>query len=65
MDVGYGVKELDEELKSTYVEILCNVIIKLREKGCQVVASCDFEHIIVEKTGWNWTETTPEHPPAP
>ncbi len=28
-----------------------------------VVASCDFEEDIVEKTGWNWTLETPMSPP--
>lgn len=35
------------------------LIIELRKYYPYVVASCDFEDFVIEKTGWNWTEKTP------
>ncbi|MBB5020576.1 hypothetical protein HNQ59_003897 [Chitinivorax tropicus] len=35
---------------------LANFIISLRRKFEYVVASCNFEDYIVERTGWNWTD---------
>lgn len=34
----------------------------LREGGRFVTASCDFEEVIAELTGWNWTRDQPEPP---
>ena len=47
----------------TYIDLVCEIITKLRQSGDLVVASCDYEDLIVEKTGWNWSEKTPRHPP--
>ncbi|MEW8693150.1 MAG: hypothetical protein AB2535_19120 [Candidatus Thiodiazotropha endolucinida] len=45
-----------------FCEQLCNIIKELREQGDLVVASSDYEDVVVEKTGWNWSESTPVHP---
>lgn len=34
----------------------------LREGGRFVTASCDFEEVIADVTGWNWTKENPEPP---
>jgi len=54
-----GSEPFDTEV---YLDILCHVITKLRENGAIVVASCEYENLIVEKTGWNWSEDTPNAP---
>lgn len=57
-------EEIDAEDQAIYKDMLVRVIIALRKSGAQVVAACDFEDLIVERTGWNWSETTPHHPPV-
>lgn len=52
-------KTIDTEI---YWDVLCYVIRKLRENGAIVVASCEYENLIAEKTGWNWSEDTPNAP---
>lgn len=34
----------------------------LRQGGRFVTAACDFEDLIADETGWNWTEDQPEPP---
>lgn len=34
----------------------------LRARGMRVTASCDFEDIVAQETGWNWSVDTPEPP---
>ncbi|KCZ52926.1 hypothetical protein HY29_17860 [Hyphomonas beringensis] len=34
----------------------------LRDNGRIVTAACDFEELIADATGWNWSESTPEPP---
>ena len=34
----------------------------LREGGRFVTASCDFEDVVADATGWNWTKRKPEPP---
>jgi len=46
-----------------FKEKVAQFIIFLRKHWPYVVASCDFEDIIIEKTGWNWTEEKPLPPP--
>lgn len=38
------------------------LVSNLREGGRFVTASCDFEELIIEETGWNWTKDQPEPP---
>lgn len=45
-----------------FCEQLCGLIKYLRENGELVVVASDFDELVVEKTGWNWSESTPEHP---
>lgn len=55
------VENIPEQLvdfQSGVVEL----IRRLREDGRVVTASCDFEKLIADKTGWNWTEDHPEPP---
>jgi len=40
-----------------------SLVKRLREEGRFVVASCEFEELIVSETGWNWTAESPL-PPA-
>ena len=55
----------DTELNGSeiYIDLLVHVIIELRKSGAQVVASCEYEDLIAKRTGWNWSEETPGHPP--
>lgn len=46
-----------------FKERVAQLIIFLRKRWPYVVASCDFEDFIIEKTGWNWTEEEPLPPP--
>ena len=46
-----------------FKERVAQFIIFLRKHWPYVVASCDFEDFIIEKTGWNWTEEEPLPPP--
>jgi len=60
------VEPLESECvdSDVYIECVCDLISKLRRSGVLVTASCEFEEIVSEKTGWNWTETSREHPPT-
>lgn len=60
-EARYYVEIGDEDGENTdnFKNGLVNLIIKLRSKFGYVVASCDFEDFIFEKTGWNWTEDSP------
>lgn len=57
--VEIGDEDEDGENTDDFKQGLVNLIIKLRFKFGYVVASCDFEDYIIEKTGRNWTEDTP------
>lgn len=41
---------------------VATLILRLREGGRFVTASCVFEELIAADTGWNWTEAQPEPP---
>ncbi|WP_434644474.1 hypothetical protein [Achromobacter piechaudii] len=43
---------------------ISNLIVWLRERSECVIASCDFEDLIIERTGWNWTLESPFPPSA-
>ena len=45
-----------------YIEALSKLIVRLREDGALVVASCDFEKEISRLTGWNWSSRKPKQP---
>lgn len=55
-----GVNRDDEEQE--YLRYLFQIIFDLRQLGCEVVASCEYEDLIAAETGWNWSATTPNHP---
>lgn len=42
---------------------VADLIVRLRGYCDYVVASCDFEEYVIERTGWNWTIESPL-PPA-
>lgn len=46
---------------SKFNEGIARIVVQLRELGCYVV-STEIESFLIEKTGWNWTEETPEPP---
>jgi|GEM_PF-4332749 len=50
--------------ENAFVDCVCQLISGLRRLGVLVVASCDFEEKVIEKTGWNWTFSSREHPPV-
>ena len=41
---------------------VATLVRSLRDEGRFVTASCDFEDVIADATGWNWTESNPEPP---
>jgi len=45
-----------------FLDDLSRLIVELRSAGYSVVASCSYEEEIAEKTGWNWSVSTPNHP---
>lgn len=47
-----------------FVNYLLQAIVEIRKSGAEVVASCEYEDLIAEKTGWNWSASTPVHPPV-
>lgn len=58
--------EIDTKAATETLEFkkgIAQLIIFLRKRWPYVVASCDFEDFIIEKTGWNWTEEKPLPPP--
>ncbi len=60
---SYGMKDgVTSEFQEIFLDLLSQVIIELRKSGAQVVASCGYEDVITEKTGWNWSVSTPDHP---
>lgn len=60
--VEMGVEENTPEGLSIFHSAVVAVIRRLREAGCFATASCDFEDVVAEATGWNWTEGNPEPP---
>ncbi|WP_210183329.1 hypothetical protein, partial [Methylobrevis pamukkalensis] len=53
--------EVPEQLAS-FQSGVAALVSNLREGGRFVTASCDFEDLIADETGWNWTEDQPEPP---
>lgn len=51
------------DLIAEFQQGIARLVQWLREGGRFVVASCEFEDLIVSETGWNWTPETPV-PPA-
>jgi hypothetical protein len=58
-EIVEDIEPVDTEI---YLDLVCHIIKELRKSDAQVVASCDYEDLIAEKTGWNWSEKTPHHP---
>ena len=48
---------------ATYIDHVCTLVSCLRESGALVSASCEYEDVIWQKTGWNWREDCRDHPP--
>lgn len=55
------IEEVPEQLAS-FQSGVAALVSNLREGGRFVTASCDFEDLIADETGWNWTEDQPEPP---
>ena len=55
------VDEEGVEDKDTFLEGVFHLIMELR-KHAIVVAACEYEDLIVERTGWNWSKSTPIPP---
>ena len=41
---------------------VASLVKELRAGGRFVTASCDFEEVVADLTGWNWTKAQPEPP---
>ena len=46
----------DEMDADDFREAVAALVLKMRNNLDYVVASCDFEDYIINKTGWNWVE---------
>lgn len=60
VDVGV-VREISEQILDFQYGV-ARLVSNLRDGRRFVIASCDFEDVIIEKTGWNWTKDAPEPP---
>ena len=60
-EICLTAEKVDPEI---YLDILMHIIMELRKSGTQVASSCEYEDLVAEKTGWNWSTTTPVHPPV-
>ncbi len=58
-EIVEDIKPVDPEI---YLDLVCHIISELRKSGDLVVASCGYEDLVAERTGWNWSEATPNHP---
>ncbi len=58
--VEIGDENEDEDFdKPEFEKVIIDLISELRKQCEYVVASCNFEQLVIEKTGWNWTESHP------
>jgi hypothetical protein len=55
------IEEVPEQIPD-FQSGVARLVRSLREEGRFVTASCSFEDVIADGTGWNWTEETPEPP---
>ena len=60
--VELGTLEQVADQLSDFQSGVAALVKRLREDGRIVTASCDFEEVIADATGWNWSESTPEPP---
>ena len=51
----------DVDIES-YIQCVCSLITELRKAGMLVTAACEFEDVVAARTGWNWTDSSREHP---
>jgi len=61
----YSEVEYEDEIEGRLSEFqsgVAELVLRLREAGRFVTASCVFEELIAADTGWNWTEAQPEPP---
>jgi len=49
--------------RDDFIAAVAALVVSLRARGWVVTVSADFEAEIIDRTGWNWTETAP-NPPA-
>jgi len=50
---------------NVYIDHVCSLVSDLRKAGALVSVSCEYEDVILQKTGWNWREDCRDHPPIP
>lgn len=60
VEVG-TLKEVPECILG-FQSAVATLVSSLRNEKRFITVSCDFEDIIVNETGWNWTRDTPEPP---
>jgi len=60
VDLG-TIEQVPDQLPA-FQSGVATVVKHLRAEGRFVTASCDFEDVIADATGWNWTEDKPEPP---
>lgn len=58
----YALEEETPDQMAQFQSGVAELISDLRKAGRFVTASCVFEELITEKTGWNWTTDDPEPP---
>lgn len=65
-DAPYTVElDADGEPASRYddfVSATADLVVRLRKRGWIVTVSSYFEEEIIDRTGWNWTESAPNPP---
>ncbi len=55
------IEDVPEQLPSFQIGVAA-LVSSLRQGGRFVTASCEFEDLIADETGWNWTKDHPEPP---
>ena len=57
-----GIEDEPPEQVSDFQSGVAALVKELRAGGRFVTASCDFEDVVADLTGWNWTKAQPEPP---
>ena len=60
--IEMGTEEEVSDQVSRFQSGVAAAVKSLRDEGRFVTASCDFEDVIADATGWNWTRSNPEPP---
>ena len=60
--IEMGTEEEVSDQVSRFQSGVAAAVKNLRDEGRFVTASCDFEDVIADATGWNWTRSNPEPP---